>query len=622
MRGGLGEGNEGVNPSGTALRIEHPVAKHPVAATSSNLLAGLGSCVTRRVRATDPPTDAMTAGAMSSPRRESHGSASNQGYGVFQKPRRSISTDSFLREATPLNLPSKYYTRRNRTPLNLAICVAGVLASLCIYGVLQERLMTIPYGGTTSEPEKAEMFTSSVFLVLMNRIVTVCVSAVGIYLTGDSFRTSTPLNLYASIAFSNLVTTVCQYEVLKYLSFAASTLAKCAKIIPVMIWGWLILHKRYKWIDYAMAFTVTAGCFLFVLDRGVIQDRQLRHQHYDDRSPPSRYAYRVDDAADGTYGPFDETTYHSPSTRNVTRRRGGGGEGGDDEYEEYEDASGAEVLREIVSGGGGKLIDSVMEKGVMHMYVLGTVIMVVYLMFDGFTSTFQQKLYRHYTCSILNQIFFTTCFSSVFSLAWLLSTSQMGQVWEFMGRHPGAIQDVFVLSVSAAVSQFAISYTIFCFGAVTLASVMTSRQFLSVVISSFIFGNPLSGLQWLGGLMVLVPVFERVYTEVRKPTLFGSSQGGDQNSADGNSDADVEESPRAGLGYGPPGQIPDNYFSARGTGYTPRSSANYAGGFTSPRSSEGGFSPRSSISDGAVRSNMSDVEKPANTNERSKLLKR
>ena len=53
----------------------------------------------------------------------------------------------------------------------------------------------------------------------------------GIYLTGDSFRTSTPLNLYASIAFSNLVTTVCQYEVLKYL-FAASTLAKCAKIIP------------------------------------------------------------------------------------------------------------------------------------------------------------------------------------------------------------------------------------------------------------------------------------------------------------------------------------------------------------------------------------------------------
>ena len=41
--------------------------------------------------------------------------------------------------------------------------IGGVLGSLCVYGVLQERLMTIPYGGTTSEPEKAEMFTSSVF---------------------------------------------------------------------------------------------------------------------------------------------------------------------------------------------------------------------------------------------------------------------------------------------------------------------------------------------------------------------------------------------------------------------------------------------------------------------------
>ena len=191
--------------------------------------------------------------------------------------KRSISTDSFLREVTDAGLPRHYYGRTNRTPLNLAVCVGGVLGSLCIYGVLQERLMTIPYGGTTEEPESAEMFTSSVFLVLMNRLVTVCVSAMGIVLTGDSFRTMTPLNLYASIAFANLVTTVCQYEVLKYLSFAASTLAKCAKIIPVMIWGRVILHKSYGWRDYAMAALVTAGCFLFVLDRGVIQNRQLRH---------------------------------------------------------------------------------------------------------------------------------------------------------------------------------------------------------------------------------------------------------------------------------------------------------------------------------------------------------
>jgi hypothetical protein len=38
----------------------------------------------------------------------------------------------------------------------------------------------------------------------------------GMFLTADSFETTTPINLYAAIAFSNLVTTVCQYEVRLY----------------------------------------------------------------------------------------------------------------------------------------------------------------------------------------------------------------------------------------------------------------------------------------------------------------------------------------------------------------------------------------------------------------------
>ena len=64
--------------------------------------------------------------------------------------------------------------------------------------------MTIPYGGSRQFPEPPEVFKCSIFLVLMNRLVTVCISAVGMFLTADSFETSTPINLYASIAFSNL----------------------------------------------------------------------------------------------------------------------------------------------------------------------------------------------------------------------------------------------------------------------------------------------------------------------------------------------------------------------------------------------------------------------------------
>ena len=172
-------------------------------------------------------------------------------------------------------------------------------------------------------------------------------------------------------------------------------------------------------------------------------------------------------------------------------------------------------------------------------------------------------------------------------------------------------------------SQFAISYTIFCFGAVTLASVMTFRQFLSVVISSFIFGNPLSGLQWLGVLMVLVPVFERVYTRFENPHSSARPRAGTGIRRTGTRMRTWRNRRARGLGYGPRGQIPDNYFSARGTECLPEF-GKLRGGVHVPEEEapRGVFSPRSSISDGAVRSNMSDVEKPANTNERSKLLKR
>ena len=137
----------------------------------------------------------------------------------------------------------------------------GVLVSLCIYGVLQERLMTIPYGGGSGDDSPPpEFFRSSIFLVLMNRLVTVAVSATGIFLTGERFSPKgTPLELYAMIAFGNLVTTVCQYEVLKYLRSRPARRPSAPRSSPVMCWGRLILNKRHSAADFVSAFVVTAG---------------------------------------------------------------------------------------------------------------------------------------------------------------------------------------------------------------------------------------------------------------------------------------------------------------------------------------------------------------------------
>jgi adenosine 3'-phospho 5'-phosphosulfate transporter B2 len=36
-------------------------------------------------------------------------------------------------------------------------------------------------------------------------------------------------------------------------------------MIPVMVWGTLIMQKKYKGFDYLVAFLVTLGCSVFIL---------------------------------------------------------------------------------------------------------------------------------------------------------------------------------------------------------------------------------------------------------------------------------------------------------------------------------------------------------------------
>ena len=53
----------------------------------------------------------------------------------------------------------------------IALCAAGVVESLIVYGILQERILTRPYG------QDAEYFKYSVFLVLSNRILSASLAA-------------------------------------------------------------------------------------------------------------------------------------------------------------------------------------------------------------------------------------------------------------------------------------------------------------------------------------------------------------------------------------------------------------------------------------------------------------
>mmetsp|Transcript_31749 Transcript_31749/g.75393 ORF Transcript_31749/g.75393 Transcript_31749/m.75393 type:complete len:306 (-) Transcript_31749:702-1619(-) len=290
--------------------------------------------------------------------------------------------------------------------LHIAWCVFGIVGCLLLYGVLQERIMVEPFGEV-----EGERFTFSLFLVLCNRLTTMTVAMIGCLVYGEGILPVAPIWNYAAVSVSNVVATFCQYEALKYVSFPVQTLAKCAKMIPVMIWGSVIMQKVYKAKDYIIAVLVTIGCTIFVLT-GTVKSKASSH----------------------------------------------------------------------------------MDIGAASLW--GCALMLGYLGFDGFTSTFQDRMFKGFSMTIYNQILYVTMCSSFLSMFGLVSSGQLGPAFAFVARHPIALQYIMALSVAATTGQLFISYTIRCYGALLFATVMTTRQFLSILLSSILFLHPLSGGQW------------------------------------------------------------------------------------------------------------------------------
>jgi len=315
------------------------------------------------------------------------------------------------------------------TVLKIVGCVVGVVGSLLVYGILQERIMTRPYG----EGDDAESFKFSVFLVMTNRCVSMMVAILVLAVLQSNLAPVAPIYKYAAVSASNVVATTCQYEALKYVSFPVQTLGKCAKMIPVMIWGFAINGKRYNLADYMVAAGVMAGCTVFAL-----------------------------------YGSVTASKHKA----------------------------GAEH-----------------ETG-----MFGIALMLGYLGFDGFTSTFQDKLFKGYQMETYNQMLWVNFCSAIISSFWLMSDASMGKAIEFITNHPESLYDVLILSAASTCGQLCILFTIREFGALLFATIMTTRQFLSILLSCIIFMHPLTAPQWAGTAMVFSALYYQAFLKGNKKT--------------------------------------------------------------------------------------------------------
>ncbi|GAB6021647.1 hypothetical protein CHUAL_004231 [Chamberlinius hualienensis] len=141
-------------------------------------------------------------------------------------------------------------------------CFVGLQCSYLVWGLLQERIMTVDYHSENSE--KSERFRDSQFLVFVNRILAFLLSGMYVFMTRQP-RHKAPAYRYSYCSFSNIMSSWCQYEALKYVNFPIQVLAKASKIIPVMLMGKLISKKTYDYYEYVSAVIISTGMTMFLM---------------------------------------------------------------------------------------------------------------------------------------------------------------------------------------------------------------------------------------------------------------------------------------------------------------------------------------------------------------------
>lgn len=102
-----------------------------------------------------------------------------------------------------------------RIALTLGACFVGLQASYLTWGVLQEKIMTRTYRDSAGNEGQ---FKDSQFLVFVNRILAFAIALLYITVSKQP-RHRAPMYKYSYCSFSNIMSSWCQYEALKFVSF-------------------------------------------------------------------------------------------------------------------------------------------------------------------------------------------------------------------------------------------------------------------------------------------------------------------------------------------------------------------------------------------------------------------
>ena len=141
----------------------------------------------------------------------------------------------------------------------------------------------------------------------------------------------------------------------------------------------------------------------------------------------------------------------------------------------------------------------------------GVVWLLVYIVFDSFTSQWQSRVYKdHPSVDQFQMMFAVNAWSIILTMAGLIVSGEMWTSLAFISENPEALLDNVTIAITSATGQLFIYYTIRKFGPVVFTIIMTTRQIFSMVLSAVSFGHEMGPMAYVGTTIVFGTIFLRI----------------------------------------------------------------------------------------------------------------
>ena len=145
--------------------------------------------------------------------------------------------------------PETHYNWR----LLLFCCFLGIQLFFVTQGLLQRKFIQI------------REFKTPEFLVFTNRLTSLGMAILWLKIAKIRLK-KPPYYKFSVCALSNMMSSVCQYEALKYVSFTLQVMSKSCKVVPVMIMGLIMSNcnmKKYKANEWLVGCIFSIGMAVF-----------------------------------------------------------------------------------------------------------------------------------------------------------------------------------------------------------------------------------------------------------------------------------------------------------------------------------------------------------------------